>query len=138
MSGHQHNTEFFDGCREVFPTTFQTVVGSVKPEYIQEVIKEYIDQNEIPTGRTTYVTLRADAWVKESERKYSQVVEVDGVTENSELTIKISAEQLEAFHPKDLSFVACNEDGEVTFYAVGWSPPKNDYVVEIKVAEVKR
>ena len=141
MSINEANTAFSDGCDAMFNTTFEAngqSGGNVSPEYIQSVVKDYLDQNTIPAGRTAYVTLKADAWVAETEKMFSQVVDVDGVTANSDLTIKISADQLEALHPKDLSFVACNEDGVVTFYAIGSNPPRNDYVVEIKIAEVIR
>lgn len=141
MSVNEANTAYFDGCEAMFNTVFEANGqngGSVSPEYIQSIVKDYIEQNAIPAGRTTYVTLKADAWVEETEKMFSQVVDVDGVTENSDLTIKISAEQLKMLHPKDLSFVACNENGIVTFYAVGTKPPQNDYVVEITVAEVSR
>ena len=141
MSINEANTTYFDGCEAMFNTVFEANGqngGSVSPEYIQSIVKDYIEQNAIPTGRTTYVTLKADAWVAETEKKYSQVVEVAGVTENSELTIKINADQLEMLYPKAISFSACNEGGVVTFYTIGEKPPQNDYVVEVKVSEVSR
>ena len=44
-------------------------------------------------------------------------------------------EQLAIFHNKDLSFVAENEDGVVTVYAIG-QKPENDYTMQVTVKEV--
>lgn len=137
MSGHQHNTEFFDGCDEVFPTTFSVDPpsggGSVDPEYIKGIVKDYLDQNSL-YGRKTHVTLYADKWV-ENDGGYSQIVDVEGVTPNSELTISFSDNQLKAFHAKDLTFVAGNKNGVVTVYITG-QKPQNDYVMQVTVEEV--
>ena len=137
MSGHQHNTEFFDGCDEVFSTTFTVDTpsggGSVDPAYIQQLVKDCLDQSSL-YGRKTHATLYADKWV-ENDGGYSQVIDVDGVTPNSELTISFSESQLKAFHEKDLTFVAGNKNGVVTMYITG-QKPQNDYVVQITVREV--
>ena len=138
MSISEHNTEFGDGCDAVFESEFDPGNGgTVNRSYIEGIVKEYIDKNTIPTGSDKYVTLYADKWIANGEKRYSQVVEVDGVTGKSDLTIKISAEQLERLYPKSISFVACNEGGIVTVYAIGKAPPQNDYIIQINVSEVK-
>ena len=137
MSGHQHNTKFFDGCDEVFPTTFNVDTpsggGSVDPAYIQQVVREYLDQNSL-YGRKTHVMLYADKWV-ENDGGYSQIIDVEGVTPNSELTISFSESQLKVFHEKDLTFVAGNKNGVVTVYITG-QKPMNDYEMQITMKEV--
>jgi hypothetical protein len=138
MSINEHNTGFGDGCDAVFNSQFETGNGgTVNRSYVESIVKEYIEHNTIPAGVDKYVTVYADKWVADGENKFSQVVEVEGITEKSDLIIKISAEQLEKLYPKSLSFVACNENGVVTIYAVGQNPPQNDYVIQINVSEVR-
>ena len=81
-----------------------------------------------------YVTLLADAWQGENN-VYSQVVVIDGVTENSQVDLTPSAEQLEVFYEKDLSFVTKNKNGVVTVYAIG-QKPMNDYTIQVTITEV--
>lgn len=80
------------------------------------------------------VVLKADAWVDEGTY-YSQVIEIDGVTEFSQVDLKPSIEQLDIFHDKDLAFVTENEDGVVTVYALG-DKPTNDYTIQVTISEV--
>ena len=81
-----------------------------------------------------YVNLLADKW--EGDRSpYSQVVEIDGVTENSQVDLTPSVEQLSIFHHKDLAFVTENEDGVVTVYAIG-QKPESDYNIQVTITEV--
>lgn len=137
MTGHNHDTNFYDGCGEVFQTTFGVVPpsggGSVDPAYIQQVVREYLDQNSL-YGRKTHATLYADKWV-ENDGGYSQIIDVEGVTPNSELMISFSESQLKVFHEKDLTFVAGNKNGVVTVYITG-QKPQNDYTMQITVREV--
>ena len=80
------------------------------------------------------VTLLADKWVGE-DSPYSQVIEVAGVTENSQVDLTPSVEQLEIFYQKDLAFVTENDDGVVTVYAIG-DKPANDYTIQVTITEV--
>ena len=81
-----------------------------------------------------YVTLLASDWVGE-EKLYHQVVEIEGVTENSQVDLTPSVEQLLVFYDKDLAFVAENEGGIVTVYAIG-QKPLNDYTIQVTITEV--
>ncbi len=67
---------------------------------------------------------------------YSQVVQIDGVTENSQVDLTPSVEQLAVFHEKDLAFVTENVDGVVTVYAIGQKPP-NNYTIQVTITEVR-
>ena len=87
-----------------------------------------------PAARIAYVTLLASAWVGE-DKLYSQVVAIDGITENSQVDLKPSADQLTLFHDKDLAFATENEDGIVTVYAIG-DKPTNDYTIQVSITEV--
>ena len=83
-----------------------------------------------------FVELLASAWVQRNENLYSQVVTIEGVTENSQVDLTPSVEQLMVFYDKDLTFVTENEDGIVTIFAIG-QMPMNDYTIQVTITEVK-
>ena len=87
-----------------------------------------------PTARIASVDLLAANWVG-TPSPYSQVVEIDGVTEYSQVDLTPSIEQLVTFYDKDLGFVTENEDGVVTVYAIG-QKPENDYTIQVTITEV--
>lgn len=87
-------------------------------------------------SRIAYVTLLSSAWEGE-ENLYSQVVNVDGATKNSQVDLTPSVEQLAIFYNKDLAFVTENENGVVTVYAIG-QKPQNDYTIQVTLTEVRR
>lgn len=80
------------------------------------------------------VTLLAAAW-KGNAAPYSQVVNIAGVTEYSQVDLHPSVEQLTVFHEKDLAFVTENDGGVVTVYAIG-DKPQNDYTMQVSITEV--
>ena len=88
-----------------------------------------------PTIRISSVTLLSASWVENSENLYSQVVSIYGVTENSQVDLTPSSEQLKIFHDKSLAMVAENDGGVVTVYAIG-QKPENDYVMQVTITEV--
>lgn len=84
------------------------------------------------------VTLLASAWELAWEGEaplYSQVVEIEGVTEHSQVDLTPDIHQLAVFYDKDLSFVTENDDGVVTVYALG-QKPTNDYTIQVTITEV--
>lgn len=86
------------------------------------------------TARIGNVTIFADRWIGENS-PYSQVVEVSDVTENSQVDLTPSVEQLAIFHQKDLAFVTENDGGVVTVYAIG-DKPTADYTIQVTITEV--
>ena len=87
-------------------------------------------------ARIAYVDLLAANWqVDEATGTHCQIVEIDGVTEYSQVDLTPSIEQLMIFYEKDLGFVTENEDGVVTVYAIG-QKPENDYVMQATITEV--
>lgn len=80
------------------------------------------------------VELPASAWVGDGNT-YSQIVTINGVTPNSQVDLTPSVEQLRVFYDKSLAFVAENEDGVVTVYAIG-QKPENDYTMQVTITEV--
>lgn len=119
-------------------TTVSNDAGAyMELEYVMDA-KKYID-SIIKVGggsaaKIGNVTLRASAW-KGTASPYSQVVQISGVTENSQVDLTPSVEQLAIFHDKDLAFVTENEDGVVTVYALG-DKPTNDYTMQVTITEV--
>lgn len=86
------------------------------------------------TVSVSEVELLAENWVGVAS-PYSQVVTIRGATEYSQIDLKPTIEQLAIFHDKDLAFVAENEDGMITVYALG-DKPQNDYTIQVSVTEV--
>lgn len=85
-------------------------------------------------GRIVEIYLPASAWSGE-DSLYSQVVEIEGITEYSKVDLLPSVEQLAIFHNKDVAFVTENEDGVVTVYAIG-DKPLLDYTMQAQITEV--
>lgn len=101
-------------------------------EQIAAAVAEYMKNK--PVATIGEVTLLASEWVGEAS-PYSQVVTLAGVTENSQVDLTPSVEQLAVFHHKDLAFVTENEGGVVTVYAIG-DKPMNDYTIQVTITEV--
>ena len=87
-------------------------------------------------NKNTSITLAADKWVG-TESPYTQVVSIPKVTPNSEITLKLTMEQLIIFRDKDLSFAVENNGGVVTIGCVG-QKPRNDYTVQVRITEVTK
>jgi hypothetical protein len=94
-----------------------------------------VDSFILPTP--TSVTLYADKWVQDTDKRWYQVVTVNNatITPNSKIDLQPSAEQLSIFHEKDLAFVVENEDGVASVYCIG-QKPTNDYTIQATVTEV--
>lgn len=89
----------------------------------------------IATTKATEVFLPSSAW-RGAGGQYYQVVTVEGATENSQVNLTPSAEQMSIFYDKILAFVTENDDGVVTVYAIG-QKPENDYTIQATITEVK-
>lgn len=88
-------------------------------------------KNEI---RVSEINLLATKWVG-SANLFSQVVNIEGVTKNSQVDLTPSVDQLVVFYEKDLTLVAEQENGVVTVYAIG-QKPTNDYKIQVTITEV--
>lgn len=86
------------------------------------------------SSRLVTIPLPATGWVGE-DSPYSQVVNIEGVTEYTKVDLQPDVEQLAIFHDKDIAFVTENEDGIVTVYAIG-DKPTNDYEIQATITEV--
>lgn len=111
--------------------------GGASDERIEQAVGDYLDKHPVSGGseiRVAEISLLAANWVPK-DGYYSQVVEIAGVTENTQVDLTPSVEQLNIFHDKDLAFVTENEGGVVTVYAIG-QKPENDYTMQVTLKEV--
>ena len=105
-------------------------------EYVMDA-KKYIDSligTTASAARVVYVNLPASKWTG-SGSLYSQVVSIAGVTENSQVNLAPSVEQMATFYEKDITFVTENDGGVVTVYVIG-QKPQNDYTIQADIVEV--
>lgn len=107
-----------------------------KDYFTEEDVNEIAERvlNSLTSARISEVALLSANWVG-SNNLYHQVVAINGVTENSQVDLTPSVEQLVIFYDKDLTFVTENEDGVVTVYAIG-QKPENDYTIQVTITEV--
>ena len=109
--------------------------GGLTSKEIEKAIEEYLNKKPIASpAKIGYVTLLASAWVG-SDNLYKQIVDIEGVTENSQVDLTPDVQQLAIFYEKDLTFVTENENGIVTVYVIG-QKPLNDYTMQVTITEV--
>lgn len=111
---------------------------AVSDEEVQEAVKAYFQENGTSVAspaKIGEVTLTASGW-KGSASPYSQVVNIEGVTKNSQVDLTPNVQQLATFYEKDLTFVTENDGGKVTVYAIG-QKPTNDYTIQVTITEVE-
>lgn len=121
----------FEGTEEEW---LESLKADFSDEDLDKIADEVVKIMEVASARISHVTLLKDKWVEE-DSYYSQVVTVEGATENSQVDLTPSIEQLAIFYQKDLAFVTENEDGVVTVYAIG-QKPENDYTIQVTITEV--
>lgn len=103
----------------------------------QIIISDIIEifKSSLKTAKIGEVTLSASAWVSAGDSLYNQIVDVEDVTNKSQVDLTPNDEQLVIFYEKDLTFVTKNEGGVVTVIAIG-QKPANDYTVQVTLTEV--
>lgn len=117
-----------------FEGTEEEWLVSLRPtdEEIKQAFADYMENNSIAS--IGEVTILADGWHGDGYL-YAQEVEIAGVTENSQVDLTPSLEQLAIFYEKDLTFVTENDGGVVTVYAIG-QKPTNDHTIQVTITEV--
>lgn len=126
-----------DPTPDVYAQVMEFLNNGVSAEQIAKAVADYLEANPVETGSKAtigVVDLIADKWVGD-ENLYSQVVTIEGVTENSQVDLTPDVEQLVVFYEKDLTFVTENEGGVVTVYAIG-QKPEHDYTIQVTITEV--
>lgn len=126
-----HGTGNDEGSNESYADIIKQLIEQSKRIYALETASNTAN---IPAAKVRYVDLLANAW-DGATSPYSQVVAIEGVTENSQVDLTPSAEQLSIFYEKDLTFVTENVSGIVTVYALG-QKPQNDYTIQATITEV--
>lgn len=116
------------------PEHYSAIDKSVKDILTRVTVLEEGGTQGSSSARIGEVTLLGDEW-SGSGSLYAQVVEVEGVTENSQVDLTPSVEQLAIFYEKDITFVTENDGGEVTVWAIG-QKPQNDYTIQVTITEV--
>lgn len=106
-------------------------------DFAGEIIRTDSGETTIVSSsvRLAYIELFADRWMG-NQSPYSQVVDIEGVTERSFINLQPSIEQLEIFYDKDISLTVVNEDGIVTVVVIG-DKPTRDYVMQVTLVEVE-
>lgn len=133
------------GTRTVAQKTFSVKSREKPPGYVYTEteaktfadLEKRISELELTpasASRIVDISMYADKWVG-TESLYSQVVEIEGITEKSQVDLTPSVEQLSIFYNKDITFVTENYNSVVTVYAVG-QKPTNDYTIQATVTEV--
>lgn len=120
-----------------FEARIQALEKGGATEQIADAVAKYLSEHPIDTGSKATigtVNLLAANWAG-SDNLYSQIVTIDGVTENSQVDLTPSVEQLVVFYKKDLTFVTEQENGIVTVYAIG-QKPEHDYTIQVTITEV--
>ena len=84
--------------------------------------------------KITSITVFADSWVGDTN-PWSQVVSVNGITKNSRVDLRATALQIVDLQDNDIAFIAENDDGVITVYALG-SKPSVDYTIQAEITEV--
>lgn len=115
------------------------VVENIEVNEITTYIEESTLEDRVVTlenkGTTiSTVTLLADSWTGDSA-PYSQQVAISGVTINSKVDLQPTAEQTKELQDEDIAFVAENNDGIVTIYAIN-GKPIIDYTIQVQLTEV--
>lgn len=84
--------------------------------------------------KTTTVTILAANWTGEVN-PWSQVVTVNGVTENSKVDLQPTALQIVSLQNDEISLMLQNDAGVVTAWAIG-NKPTEDYTMQVLITEV--
>lgn len=85
--------------------------------------------------RVVTVTLASD-WTETANDRYSQVIDLDGITSYSRLDLQPSADMLAEFKKLGLVFVTENNGGTITVYSVG-NMPLETYTMQATIVETE-
>lgn len=110
--------------------------ATVEAEYNRDLKKAFSNVGGGSANAVlTFVTLYANNWVTVENEVFSQVVNIPGITDRSQVNINLTLEQNIIFRKKDITLFAGNKNGTVTVYCVG-QKPANDYTIQTSTIEV--
>ena len=84
--------------------------------------------------KSTTVTIPAANWTGNTN-PWSQVVSINGVTENSKVDLQPTAQQIVALQDAEVSIMLQNDSGVITAWAIG-TKPTVDYTFDVLITEV--
>ena len=125
-SSNYYDTDMVTRVKGIYPLEKVAVNRILGVEEIKAAL--------VPPAVISSITLPASAWVG-TGKLYSQVAPLAGITENSQVDLTPSVEQLVVFYEKDVTFVTENDDGVLTVYVIG-QKPTNDYTIQVTITEV--
>lgn len=131
--------------------TSSQIANATKPIQPGEIVVEYSDDYSkarllvgtkngydamgfSAVSKIRTVSLPSSAWVGDTS-PWSQVVTIDGVTENSKIDLQPSVEILNYLQQEKIMLTSENDSGVVTFYAFGWKP-EIDMQIQATISEV--
>ncbi len=106
------------------------------PDEVPNSINELVDwvKNNSAKSKTATVTLSANSWVGDAS-PFTQVVTVNGVTENSKIDLQPTALQFVSLQDAEIALTAENNAGIVTVWAIG-DKPAEDMEIQAEITEV--
>lgn len=106
------------------------------PDEALNSINELVDwvKNNSAKSKIVTVTLFANSWVGDTS-PFSQVVTVNGVTENSKVDLLPTAAQIVELQDDEISLMTENNDGVITVWAIG-DKPATDMEIQALITEV--
>lgn len=112
-------------------------LGGVETELSTEQMLEIFSavENGGTMVRIGEVELLAANWLDGEPDQYYQIVEIEGITENSLIGPAPDASQILILNDKTITFHFENEGGVVTAFATG-GKPTNDYIFQVHITEV--
>lgn len=120
-------------------TAEKTLQGEMKAEgHLEGTIQtpeKVVVEKSVDKPKINDVTLLASAWISEGDNRHSQIVEVEDVTNKSQVDLTPDVQQLEVFYEKDVTFVTRNLSSVVTVFSIG-QKPMNDYTIQVTLTEV--
>ena len=126
-------------CKELNVSEGIDNSGWVAEEYADILAQYQARIKALEDGGSTKlreVVLLAENWQDGEAGQYYQVVDIEGVTKKSMVSLELDAKQIIVMQDKVITFHAENEGGTVTIFATG-DRPTLDYVLQASITEVQ-
>ena len=112
-------------------------INTLTEEQIKKAIEEYFENNDVtPKSKVDEITLFPDKWNEINERRFEQIVNVDGATPYTQVDLTPSDDQLDIFYDKKVVLSTKNIDGVVTVTLIG-QKLESKYTIQVTLTEVE-
>ena len=108
---------------------------SLDTSEVERIVNACMAEWESTAPKVATITLPASEWSGD-DPVYSQRVTIAGLTENSQVDLHPTPEQLSELLASDISMTTANDNGVAIVYAIGAAPEK-DYIMQIRITEVQ-